>query len=65
MKIRIMGLPAEVAETVRVLSETRALDVIQISNSYPNRGIGSQVRVYVEAQLSGSKNRPSDHGQES
>jgi hypothetical protein len=37
MKIRIMGLPAEVARTIEILRQAPALDVIEISNPYPNR----------------------------
>jgi hypothetical protein len=37
MKIRIMGLPAEVARTIEILRQADALDVIEISDPYPNR----------------------------
>jgi hypothetical protein len=50
MKIRIMGLPAEVDHTVRVLQENKELDVIEVNGPYPNRGNSRMVRVYVEAQ---------------
>lgn len=50
MKIRIMGLPAEVDHTVRVLQENKELDVIEVNGPYSNRGNSRMVRVYVEAQ---------------
>jgi hypothetical protein len=51
MKIRLMGLPAEVTPIVRALQQTDALEVIQVDGPYPNRGDSRQVRVYIEAQL--------------
>ena len=50
MKIRIMGLPAEVDHTVRVLQENKELDVTEVNGPYPNRGNSRMVRVYVEAR---------------
>jgi hypothetical protein len=52
MKIRIMGLPAEIEEVITALTDTTALDVIEVSDLYPNRGNSRMVRVYIEAQLS-------------
>jgi len=52
MKIRIMGLPVEVDQAVNTLSDAQALDVIEVSSPYPNRGDSRVVRVYIEAQLS-------------
>jgi hypothetical protein len=37
MKIRIMGLPAEVARTIEILRQADQLDLIEISDPYPNR----------------------------
>ncbi len=51
MKIRLMGLPAEVTPIVTVLQQTEALDVIQVDGPYPNRGDGRMIRLYIEAQL--------------
>ena len=51
MKIRLSGLPAEVHQAVSVLSDADALDVIEVSSPYPNRGDSRMVRVYIEAQL--------------
>lgn len=51
MKIRITGLPAEVSAAVAVLTSTDGLDVIEVSDPYPNRGDSRLVRVYVETQL--------------
>jgi hypothetical protein len=50
MKIRIMGLPAEVTAVIQALTETGALDLIEVSDRYPNRGDSRMVRVYIEAQ---------------
>ncbi len=50
MKIRIMGLPADVDRAVQVLSTADALDVIEVSGPYPNRGDSRMVRIYIEAQ---------------
>ena len=49
MKIRIMGLPAEVTPALQAIHET--LDVIQVDGPYPNRGDSRMVRVYIEVQL--------------
>ena len=51
MKIRIMGLPAEVTAVIQALSDAEFLDLIEVSDPYPNRGDSRQVRVYAEAQL--------------
>jgi hypothetical protein len=51
MKIRLMGLPAEVNPTLKVIQETGTLDVLQVDGPYPNRGDSRLVRVYIEAQL--------------
>ena len=51
MKIRLMGLPAEVDSTLQIIQATTTLDVIQIDGPYPNRGDSRLVRVYIEAQL--------------
>jgi hypothetical protein len=51
MKIRLMGLPAEVNSTLTIIQETRTLDVIQVDGPYPNRGDSRMVRVYIQAQI--------------
>jgi hypothetical protein len=51
MKIRLMGLPAEINQAVTVLNDADSLDVLQVSDPYPNRGDSHMVRVYIEAQL--------------
>jgi hypothetical protein len=51
MKIRLMGLPAEIDQAVNALSNAQALDVIEVSSPYPNRDGSRMVRVYIEAQL--------------
>jgi len=38
MKIRLSGLPAEIDQAVSILTGTPALDVIEVSSPYPNRG---------------------------
>jgi hypothetical protein len=50
MKIRIMGLPAEVTAVIQALNDTGSLDLIEVSDPYPNRGDSRMVRVYIEAQ---------------
>ena len=51
MNIRLSGLPAEIGQAVSILNDAQALDVIEVSNPYPNRGDSRIVRVYIEAQL--------------
>jgi rRNA processing protein Krr1/Pno1 len=51
VKIRLSGLPAEIDQAVSILTDAPALDVIEVSNPYPNRGDSRIVRVYIEAQL--------------
>ena len=51
MKIRITGLPDEVHQAVEALTNADGLDVIEVSDPYPNRGDSRMVRVYIEAQL--------------
>ncbi len=51
MKIRLMGLPAEIGPVLTQLQETRNLDVTQVDGPYPNRGDSRMVRVYIEARL--------------
>ncbi len=51
MKIRLSGLPAEVGQAVSALRKADALDVIEVSSPYPNRGDSRIVRIYIEAQL--------------
>lgn len=53
MKIRITGLPAEVGQAITILTNNRDLDVIEVSDPYPNRGASRLVRVYAEIQLTG------------
>ncbi|MBB4913330.1 DUF3970 family protein [Streptosporangium saharense] len=49
MKIRLLGLPDEVAQAVERIEQT--FDVIDVSAPYPTRGTGRQVRVYLEVRL--------------
>ena len=51
MRIRITGLPAEVTPVIQALTEARTLDVIEVSDPYPNRGDSRLVRVYIQARL--------------
>jgi hypothetical protein len=53
MKIRLMGLPAEIGQAIDALRGLPDLDVIQVDGPYPNRGDSRMVRVYIEARLSG------------
>ncbi|MBB2742881.1 UNVERIFIED_ORG: hypothetical protein FHR35_002703 [Microbispora rosea subsp. rosea] len=43
MKVRIIGLPAELL--------TRTLDVIEISEPLPCRGVSRNVRIYAVVRL--------------
>ena len=52
MKIRIMGLPAELGQAAKILQDADALDVIEASDPYPNRGNSHIARLYIEARLS-------------
>ena len=51
MKIRLMGLPAEVDQAVIIVNDAEAFDVIQVDGPCPNRGDSRMVRLYIEAQL--------------
>jgi hypothetical protein len=51
MKIRLMGLPAEVDQAVIIIYDAKAFNVIQVDGPYPNRGDSRMVRLYIEAQL--------------
>jgi hypothetical protein len=51
MKIRIMGLPAELTQAVKAFTDADNLDVIEVSDPCPNRGDSRMVRVYIEAHL--------------
>ncbi|HMG63528.1 MAG TPA: hypothetical protein VK599_11315 [Streptosporangiaceae bacterium] len=49
MKMRLHGLPEEVAESVKRLHGIFA--VVSVSEQYPDRGASRLVRVYVEVRL--------------
>jgi hypothetical protein len=49
MKVRLHGTPAEVAAATRRLVEV--LDVVAVSQPYPDRGPSVLVRVYLEIRL--------------
>jgi hypothetical protein len=51
MKIRITGQPGEVTGVITALTNADSLDVIEVSDPYPNRGDSKMIRIYVEAQL--------------
>ena len=51
MKIRLMGLPAEVDQAVIIIYDAKVFDVVQVDGPYPNRGDSRLVRLYIEAQL--------------
>jgi hypothetical protein len=51
MKIRIMGLPAEITGVIQALTDADRLDVIEVSDPYPNRGDSPIIRVYIQARL--------------
>jgi hypothetical protein len=49
VKVRLHGTPAEVTEATRRLVEV--LDVVAVSEPYPDRGASVLVRVYLEVRL--------------
>ena len=49
MKLRLHGTPEEVAEATRRLLQV--LDVVAVSDPYPDRGASLLVRVYLEVRL--------------
>jgi hypothetical protein len=52
MKLRLQGTPAEVARLVFLLRYgPRDLEVTEVSQPYPSRGNGRQVRVYLEVRF--------------
>jgi hypothetical protein len=57
VKIRITGLPAEIGQAIQILSRIPELDLLEISDPYPNRGASRLVRVYIDAQLTAESRR--------
>jgi hypothetical protein len=55
VKVRLHGTPAEVAEATRRLGQV--LDVVVVSDPYPDRGPSRLVRVYLEIRLDGPVSR--------
>jgi hypothetical protein len=49
VKVRLHGTPAEVTEATRRL--VQVLDVVAVSEPYPDRGNSVLVRVYLEVRL--------------
>jgi hypothetical protein len=49
VKLRLHGTPGEVAEATRRLVEV--LEVVSVSDPYPDRGTSRLVRVYLEVRL--------------
>lgn len=49
MKIRLVGLPDELAAAAARISTV--LDVVKTSQPYPCRGVSRQYRVYLEVRL--------------
>ena len=52
MKIRLEGTPQECQQAAPLLGEV--LDVVSVSDPYPNRGQSRLVRVYVEVRPTAS-----------
>jgi hypothetical protein len=48
VKIRLPGLPDEIGQAVSILTGTPALDVIEVSSPYPDRGGSRIVRACIE-----------------
>jgi hypothetical protein len=57
VKIRITGLPAEIGQAIRILSQVPGLDLLEVSDPYPNRGASRLVRIYIDAQLTADSRR--------
>ncbi|HEX8134359.1 MAG TPA: hypothetical protein VF880_13140 [Actinomycetes bacterium] len=57
MKVRLHGTRAEVAEATRRLVEV--LDVVSVSQPYPDRGASVLVRAYLEVRLDPPGSTPS------
>ena len=51
MKIRLMGLPGELARALKALHDADGLDVTEVSSPYPNRGDSRLARIYIDARL--------------
>jgi hypothetical protein len=52
MKLRLQGTPAECAKLCFLLRYGPPdLDVVEVSQPYPNRGDSRQVRVYLEVRF--------------
>jgi hypothetical protein len=49
VKLRLHGTPGEVAEATRRLVEV--LEVVSVSDPYPDRGTSRLVRVHLEVRL--------------
>jgi hypothetical protein len=58
VKVRLHGTRAEVAEATRRLLEV--LDVVTVSDPYPDRGASVLVRVYLEVRLETADPAPVD-----
>jgi hypothetical protein len=56
MKLRLHGTPTELHEATRRLVEL--LDVVAVSHPYPDRGISTLVRVYLEVRLTPADQPP-------
>lgn len=52
VKIRLMGLPMEVAAALTTIREAPGLAVVSVDGPYLNRGDSREVRVYMLALLS-------------
>jgi hypothetical protein len=52
MNLRLQGTPAECAKLTFLLRcGPPDLEVVEVSQPYPNRGASAQVRVYLEARF--------------
>jgi hypothetical protein len=57
VKIRITGLPDELGQVIQILSQAPGLDLLEVSDPYPNRGASRLARVYLDAQLTAPSSR--------
>lgn len=51
VKIRLWGTPQEVAALAQHLRNDEGLQILSVSDSYPDRGESRYERVYIEADL--------------
>lgn len=51
MKIRLMGVPAELEQFKNVIKQIPGIDILSTSDTYANRGLSQEKRIYIECRL--------------